>query len=61
MDKLFNFTWNSRFDGWIDCIHDCIHSTIEMDTDTDGYRYNMEGYRWINFIISFGTQNLTGG
>ena len=45
MDKLFNFIWNSRFDGWIDCIHDCIHdSTIQMDTDTDtdGNRY-----RWI--------------
>ena len=37
MDKLLNFIWNSRFDGWIDCIHD---STIQMgtDTDTDLYR-----------------------
>ena len=33
IDILFNFIWNSRFDGWIDCIHDCIHSTIQMDTD----------------------------
>ena len=32
MDKLLNFIWNSRFDGWIDCIHD---STIQMGTDTD--------------------------
>ena len=45
IDKLFNFMWNSRFDGWIDYIHDCIHSTIQMDRDTDGYRYNMDGYR----------------
>ena len=33
MDKLFNSIWNSRFDRWIDCIHDCLHSTIQMDTD----------------------------
>ena len=33
------------FDGWIDCIHDCIH---DRETDTDGYRYNTDGYRWIN-------------
>ena len=28
IDKLFNFICNSRFDGWIDCIHD---STIQID------------------------------
>ena len=39
IEKLFNFIWNSRFDGRIDCIHDCIHSTIQIDTDTDGYRH----------------------
>ena len=63
IDKLFNFIWNSRSDGWIDCIHDCIHSTIQMDrdTDTDGYRYNMDGYKWINCLISYGTSDLMGG
>ena len=63
IDKLFNFIWNSRFDEWIDCIHDCIHSTIQMDTvtDTDGCIYNMDGYSWINCLISYGTPDLMGG
>ena len=55
-DKLFNFIWNSRFDGWIDCIHD---STIQMNTDAHGYRY-----RWIQTqyrILAFETPDLMDG
>ena len=64
IDKLFNFIWNSRFDRWIDCIHDCIHDSIiqmDKDTDTDGYIYNIDGYRWINCLISCGTPDLMDG
>ena len=61
---FFKKKTSTEFDGWIDIIHDCIHdSTIQMDTDmdTDGYRYNMDGYRWIYCLISFGTPDLMDG
>ena len=34
---------------------------MDSDTDTDGYRYNTDGYRWINCLISFGTPDLMDG
>ena len=53
MDKFSHFIWNSRFDRWIDCIHD---STIQMDTDTDAdtdglfkFIWNSRFDRWIDF------------
>ena len=33
----------------------------QIDTDTDGYRCYMDGYRWINCLISYGTPDLMGG
>ena len=38
-----------------------IQIQIDRDTDTDGYRYNINGYRWINCLISYGTPDLMGG
>ena len=46
--NFLNFIWNSRFDRWIDCIHD---SKIQMDTDTDGHRH-----RWIKIEIQMQIQ-----
>ena len=54
MDKFYNFIWNSKFDRWIDCIHD---STLQMDTDTDtdtdGHRH-----RWIQMQIQMDTDTI---
>ena len=34
---------------------------MDRDTDTDGYSYNTDDYRWIYCLISFGTPDLMDG
>ena len=46
-----NFTWNSRFDGWIDCIH----STIQIDK-LFTFIWNSKFDGWIDCIHDTTTQ-----